>query len=76
MVPAKYHSKVKLKNVHNSIVPELGKLCIPRFLGVLGFYSSVEPTLVVLAKKMFPYRKDLHKYTYFTEFFPYRDFVD
>ena len=39
----------------------------------LGFYSSVEPTFVFLAKKIFPYGKDPH---IFYGIFPYRDFVD
>ena len=42
VVPAKDPSKVKLENFfHNSRVPELGKLCIPWIVRVLGFLQQV-----------------------------------
>ena len=42
-----------LEDVHNSRLPELGKLCVPYFLMALGFYSSVEPTFVHWQRRCF-----------------------
>ena len=36
VVPAKNPPKVKSENFHNSRVPELGELCVPWFVRVLG----------------------------------------
>ena len=47
VVSTKYPSKVKLENCFTTLECQCkGKLCIPFFLKVLGFYSSVEPTFV------------------------------
>ena len=46
MIPIKDPLKVKLENFHKFRVLELGKLCVPCFLRVLGFYSSMEPTFI------------------------------
>ena len=75
VVLAKYSPKVKLENFHNFRVPELEKLCVPCFLRALGFYSSVNP-LCFSGGKIFPYRKDSNKCTYFTGFFPYKVPID
>ena len=40
MVPAKDPPKVKLENFHKSRVPELGELCVPWFVRVLGFLQQ------------------------------------
>ena len=37
MVLAKDLPKVKSKNFHNFKVPELGELCVPWFVRILGF---------------------------------------
>ena len=37
MVPAKDPPKVKLENFHKSRMSELGELCVPWFMRVLGF---------------------------------------
>ena len=36
--PDKQPLKIKLENFHNSRVPELGKLCVPWFVRVLGVF--------------------------------------
>ena len=41
MILAKDLLKVKLENFYNSRVSELGELCVPWFVRVLGFYSSM-----------------------------------
>ena len=47
VVLAKYPLKVKLENCFTTLeCQSKGKLCIPFFLRVLGFYSSVGPTFV------------------------------
>ena len=38
VIPAKQPLKIKLENFHNSRVPELGKLCVPWFVRVLGVF--------------------------------------
>ena len=40
MVPAKDPPKVKLENFHKSRVLELGELCVPWFVRVLGFLQQ------------------------------------
>ena len=61
MVPAKDPPKVKLEKLfHNSRMPEVGELCVPCFMKVLGFYSSVEPTSVSCVERFFPYGEDHH----------------
>ena len=54
VVPAKNLSKVKLENFHNSRVLELGKLCVPWFVRVLGFLQQHEFDIRSLAQKIFP----------------------
>ena len=41
VILAKDLLKVKLENFYNSRVSELGELCVPWFVRVLGFYSSM-----------------------------------
>ena len=76
VVLAKYPPKVKSENVHNFRVPKLGEFLRTLVSGGLGFYSNVEPTLVFLVEKVFPYGEDLYKCTYIMGFLPYRDFID
>ena len=37
VVPAKHSPKVKLEFLYNPRVPELSQLCVPRYLGFLGY---------------------------------------
>ena len=54
MVLAKDPSKVKLESFRNSRVPELGKLCVPWFVMVLGgFYSNLGLTFIPWLRRCF-----------------------
>ena len=60
MVPAKYPPKVKSENFFTTLeCQSRGKLCIPYFFRVLGFYNNVEPTFVSYLGRYFLMRKIL-----------------
>ena len=53
VVQAKYPPKVKLENFYYSRVLELGELCVPWFVRVLGFYSNIKLTLISWWRRYF-----------------------
>ena len=72
VVPAKYPPKVKLENFHNSRVLGLGKLCVPWFMRVFGFfYSSMGLTYAHWLRRSFIVGDIFFNFAYLTWSFPY-----